>query len=127
MLKGGHAGFHLGAWLSTAFIVALTLWIAARPRPPVGDGAWEPRIALCGKLAVGYLVVSFIGLNLLSGTDEDLWTVPSPHLTYLYGALTLAQGLFILPVLVRTIPRPEAIADPPPGRRSPAPRANVLG
>ncbi|TDC95618.1 hypothetical protein [Actinomadura sp. 7K507] len=113
--------------VSTALIGTLTLWVAARPRPAVGDYAREPRIALCGRLAIGSLVVSFVALHLISSTDKGLWTVLPLPLTYLCGALTLAQALFLLPVIICTLPRHEPIANPRLGRRPPAPRTSVSG
>lgn len=104
VLREDTFGFHLATWTCAILTAAVSLFMIARRRPQLDSPEWQRRIASCGMVAVGYTVLSFIIVDLIGSSSTRIWTTTSPRMTYVYGALTLAPALLMLPFGVRAIP-----------------------
>ncbi|WP_157610003.1 hypothetical protein [Spirillospora albida] len=105
LLPGSHVAFHAATWIATVLAVCPTLMLASRTQRP---HAWETRITACSRAAITYLVLSFVGFDLVAATEATHWSTPTKPLVYLCGVLTLLPALLLFPFIFRSIPHPTA-------------------
>lgn len=104
VLPRSHLVLHTATWIASALAVTPTLLLAARSRRPQ---AWGARITACSRAAITYLVLSFVGFDLVAATEVAHWSAPTKPLVYLCGALTLLPALLLFPFIFRSIPNPD--------------------